>query len=80
MGLLSVLSAPFFILIVYPVYYVAFSAYFILSLVASPFIYLGSWVIWFALLPVRLIISLKVGRPSTRLAAKSRCLTGPRHC
>ncbi|KAL4941441.1 hypothetical protein BDV06DRAFT_194505 [Aspergillus oleicola] len=59
MGLFSTLSAPFSILIVYPVYYVAFCAYFILSLVASPFIYIGSWALWLALLPVRILIGLK---------------------
>ncbi|KAL4967319.1 uncharacterized protein BDV14DRAFT_169814 [Aspergillus stella-maris] len=59
MGLLSALSAPLYVLVVYPVYYVAFCAYFILSLVASPFIYTGSWVLWLVLLPVRIVIGLK---------------------
>ncbi|KAL4793482.1 hypothetical protein BDV19DRAFT_366517 [Aspergillus venezuelensis] len=59
MGLLSALSAPFYILVVYPVYYVAFGAYFILSLVASPFIHIGSWALWLTLLPVRIVIGLK---------------------
>ncbi|KAL4950043.1 hypothetical protein BDW69DRAFT_63323 [Aspergillus filifer] len=59
MGLLSALSAPFYILVVYPVSYVAFCAYFIISLVASPFIYIGSWALWLTLLPVRVVIGLK---------------------
>ncbi|KAL5334798.1 hypothetical protein BJX70DRAFT_347712 [Aspergillus crustosus] len=59
MGFFSVLSIPFSIVIVYPVYYVAFCAYFLLSLLASPFVYLGSWVLWLTLLPLRILISLQ---------------------
>ncbi|KAL6231559.1 hypothetical protein BDW75DRAFT_219869 [Aspergillus navahoensis] len=59
MGLLSKVTVPFSILIVYPVYYVAFSAYFLLSLLASPFIYLAFAVLWLILLPIRILIILK---------------------
>ncbi|KAL4976115.1 hypothetical protein BDW66DRAFT_135645 [Aspergillus desertorum] len=59
MGLLSIITVPFFVFIVYPIYYVAFSAYFVLSLLASPFIYLTFAVLWLILLPIRILISLK---------------------
>ncbi|KAL4988981.1 hypothetical protein BDW68DRAFT_81130 [Aspergillus falconensis] len=59
MGLLSIVTVPFSILIVYPVCYVAFSAYFLLSLLASPFIYLAFAVLWLILLPIRILTSLK---------------------
>ncbi|KAL4899671.1 hypothetical protein BDW74DRAFT_163102 [Aspergillus multicolor] len=59
MGIFSILTAPFFLFIVYPVYYVAFSAYFILSLLAAPFIYLGLAVLWLIFLPIRILLSLK---------------------
>ncbi|KAL4750217.1 hypothetical protein BDW72DRAFT_176284 [Aspergillus terricola var. indicus] len=59
MGLLSIVTVPFSILLVYPVYYVAFSAYFLLSLLASPFIYLGLAILWLILLPIKILISLK---------------------
>ncbi|KAL4780558.1 hypothetical protein BJX76DRAFT_337684 [Aspergillus varians] len=59
MGFLSALSTPFSIIIVYPVYYVAFCAYFLLNLLASPFLYLGSLGLWLVLLPLRVLISLK---------------------
>ncbi|KAL4801362.1 hypothetical protein BDV18DRAFT_149451 [Aspergillus unguis] len=59
MGLLSALLALFYILLVNPVYYVAFCAYFLLSLLASPFIYLGSLGFWIALLPFRALYSIK---------------------
>lgn len=60
MGLLSIVTVPFFVFLVYPVYYVAFSAYFLLSLLASPFIYLGFAILWLVLLPIKILISLKV--------------------
>ncbi|BCS17885.1 uncharacterized protein APUU_10713A [Aspergillus puulaauensis] len=59
MGFLSALSTFVSIILVYPVYYVAFCAYFLLSLVASPFIYLGSLCLWLVLLPVKIVLSLK---------------------
>ncbi|KAL4999065.1 hypothetical protein BDV10DRAFT_61260 [Aspergillus recurvatus] len=59
MGLLSIVTVPFSILIVYPVYYVAFSAYFLLSLLASPFIRLAFAVLWLIFLPIRILLSLK---------------------
>ncbi|KAL4738669.1 hypothetical protein BDV11DRAFT_189082 [Aspergillus similis] len=59
MGLLSIVTVPFSVLFVYPVYYVAFSAYFLLSLLASPFIYLGFAILWLILLPIKILIGLK---------------------
>ncbi|KAL4877715.1 hypothetical protein BJY04DRAFT_197772 [Aspergillus karnatakaensis] len=59
MGFLSALSFPFYVFIIYPIYYVAFCAYFLLGLLASPFIYLGSLGLWLALLPLRILISLQ---------------------
>ncbi|KAL4759945.1 uncharacterized protein BDW70DRAFT_74903 [Aspergillus foveolatus] len=59
MGLLSIVTVPFSVFLVYPVYYVAFSAYFLLSLLASPFIYLGFAILWLVLFPIKILISLK---------------------
>ncbi|KAL4818255.1 hypothetical protein BDW67DRAFT_157606 [Aspergillus spinulosporus] len=59
MGLLSIVAVLFSVFLVYPVYYVAFSAYFLLSLLASPFIYLGFAILWLVLLPIKILISLK---------------------
>ncbi|KAL4918040.1 hypothetical protein BDW62DRAFT_182239 [Aspergillus aurantiobrunneus] len=55
----TAVSNTFTVLIVYPVYYVAFAAYFVLGLAASPFIYLGFLGLWLILLPLRFLISLK---------------------
>jgi uncharacterized membrane protein YciS (DUF1049 family) len=60
MGLLSVVTVPFSVFLVYPAYYVAFSAYYLLSLLASPFIYVGFAILWLVLLPIKILISLKV--------------------
>ncbi|KAL4872038.1 hypothetical protein BDV12DRAFT_5565 [Aspergillus spectabilis] len=59
MGFFSILSIPFSVIIIYPVYYVAFCAYFLLALLASPFVYLGTLGLWLTLLPLKILISLQ---------------------
>ncbi|KAI9369479.1 hypothetical protein BJX61DRAFT_146672 [Aspergillus egyptiacus] len=58
-GLLSVIPTLFSFILISPIYYVTKCAYFFLALLLSPFIYLGSWVLWVLLLPVRVLIQLK---------------------
>ncbi|KAJ0413869.1 hypothetical protein BJY00DRAFT_296113 [Aspergillus carlsbadensis] len=54
---LNIAAYPIYFALYHVVYYTLYCAYFLLGLLASPFINLGRLVLWFVLLPLRVLVN-----------------------